>query len=77
MSVENIWTREASIERLHKTTSKTRHHDQMKSIQVNSARHVKSCRGRGRGKPFLEESKNLLTRTPGTFLMQLWHLGSK
>ena len=47
MSVENIWTGEASIERLHKTTSKTRHHDQMKSIQVNSARHVKSCRGRG------------------------------
>ena len=42
MSVENIWTGEASIERFHKTTSKTRHHDQMKSIQVNSAQHVKS-----------------------------------
>ena len=41
MSVENIWTGEASIERSQKTTSKTRHHDRMKSIQVNSARHVK------------------------------------
>ena len=53
---------EASVQKFHQNPSKTKHHDQTRSIQVRFAQQVKNLAQvmEEMGNPFLEESNDLL-----------------